>query len=63
MATRYDTYMCDAPADNPDDELYEMMEERVDEQFPDLEGDERESMIYELMKEWKREQENMRCGI
>lgn len=63
MPTTYDFYMCDAPADDADDELYEMMAERVDEQFPDHTGDERESMIYELMAEWKREQEDMRYGL
>jgi len=63
VPTTYDFYMCDAPADDPDEALYEEMSERVDEQFPYHKGDERETMIYELMEKWKREQDDMRYGL
>lgn len=58
MPTPYDFYMCDAPADDPDDELYELFDEEVSEDFPELEGEEREDKIRELIAAWKYEQLN-----
>lgn len=63
MPSAYDFYMCDAPADDEDEALYEMIDAEIDQDFPELEGDERAAMIEQRIAEWKAEQDNRYDGF
>lgn len=55
MPTTYDFYMCDAPADDPDEELFEMLHEEVSDDYPELESEALIDKIWERVEQWKRE--------